>query len=278
MATAPRLLILDAYDATGVAMLKSQGLPAAATLFSDLVAAYRPDAAVETCAIGLEESVVPDAAALAEFDAILWSGSNLGVYQDLPVVHRQLALAKLGFALGVPMFGSCWGAQLCCVAAGGACEVSPKGREFGIARGIRLNDAGRAHPMFAGKPDVFDALASHGDFITRLPEGGTLLASNDHSAVQGVVIEHDKGRFWGVQYHPEFTFDVIGGLVRGREAELTAQGFLAGAEDAARVSAAFRALHADPSRPDLRWQYGADDTVLSEPVRAREVANFLASV
>ena len=35
------------------------------------------------------------------------------------------------------------------------------------------------------------------------------------------------------------------------------------------------ALHADPTRTDLRWQLGIDDTVIDAGIRQREFINWL---
>ena len=48
----------------------------------------------------------------------------------------QIEFARAAFDAQVPSFGSCWAAQIAVVAAGGACQENPKGREMGIARKI----------------------------------------------------------------------------------------------------------------------------------------------
>ena len=81
------------------------------------------------------------------------------------------ARARAASTPALPSFGSCFAAQLVAVAAGGSVRANPKGREFGLARKIELSAAGRAHPLFAGKPAVFDAYTSHGDEVDTLPPG-----------------------------------------------------------------------------------------------------------
>ena len=123
--------------------------------------------------------------------------------------------------------GSCWGAQLAAVAAGGKCEANPKGREFGVGRKILLTTEGRSHPMYDGKHGVFDAFESHGDIITQLPEGGVLLAGNAFSPVQALDVTHLNGRFWAFQYHPEYDFAEIGALAIVRKGDLSDEKLLA---------------------------------------------------
>jgi len=88
-----------------------------------------------------------------------------GVSGEDERVARQIAMQRDVYASGVPAFGSCWALQIAVVAAGGACRKSPHGREQGIGRKNALTDAGAAHPMFVGKPRVFDVASAHFDEV-----------------------------------------------------------------------------------------------------------------
>ena len=66
-----------------------------------------------------------------------------------------------------------WGLQVVVTAAGGSVRKNPKGREIGFGRGIRLTEAGRKHPMYIGKLDVFNAPTVHLDEVDMLPPGST---------------------------------------------------------------------------------------------------------
>ncbi len=73
---------------------------------------------------------------------------------------------------------------------------------MGLARKIQLTPEGRGHPMYEGKPSVFDAFISHDDEVTHVPAGGLLLSSNSWTHVQSISVTSGKGTFWAVQYHP----------------------------------------------------------------------------
>jgi GMP synthase (glutamine-hydrolysing) len=88
------------------------------------------------------------------------------------------------YASGTPSFGSCWGLQVATVAAEGDVRQNPAGREIGFARRLTLTDAGRTHPMLAGRPSAYDAPAIHLDTVTVLPDDCTVLSANAVSAVQ----------------------------------------------------------------------------------------------
>ena len=155
----------------------------------------------------------PAGVGLDDYDGVTMTGSALNIYNGGPPVTRQIDLAKAVFAAGVPFFGSCWGLQVAVTAAGGEVHANPQGREFGFARRILLTDAGREHPLFAGKPAVFEAPTVHRDSIAVLPGGAAILARNDFG-VQATAFTFGRGTFWGVQYHPEY--DYVGCSRRGR--------------------------------------------------------------
>ena len=169
------------------------------------------------------------------------------------------------------MFGSCFAIQLAAVALGGRCGASPNGREFGIARKIRLNAEGRAHPLYRDKPDVFDAFTSHADEVVGLPPQTCLLASNSWSDVQGASM----GDFWAVQYHPEYDLHEVASLCRLRKQELVAQGTFSSDEEADRYIESLEALHADPSRNDLAETLDMGESLLDDEIRTLEVRNWI---
>ena len=113
--------------------------------------------------------------------------------------------------------------------------------------------------------------------MTVLPPGATVLASNDWSAVQALTVEHGPGRFWAVQYHPEYDLGEIAGLTTLRGPDLVTQGHFASAEDAEAWQRDARALHQAPGRGELAAALGASDHVMDEAERTGEVARWLAS-
>ena len=129
--------------------------------------------------------------------------------------------------------------------------------------------------MYEGKPDVFEAFASHLDEVTRLPAGATVLAGNGHSEVQALEIKHKHGVFWGTQYHPEFDLYHVARLMASRVDTLVREGFFADGAAALASIAQIDSLSRAPGRKDLRWTLGVDDDVLDDDVRCRELQNWL---
>jgi len=269
----PRFLVLDGYDKAGRAALQAAGATPAGTLYRNMVFRYLPEAEVDIVHPADPQSGIDD---LDSYDAMLWTGSSLTIFHDDPAVTAQIELAREGFRRGLPAFGSCWALQLAAVAAGGACHKNPNGREFGLARKITLNEMGRAHPFYAKRPSpVFDGFTSHFDAVSHLPACGTILAANAMTGIQAADIQHERGRFFALQYHPEFDFGEIAALAKFRGGGLIDDGFMANKMALETFIDQCATLHGAPERTDLRWSLGADDDVLDINCRHNEFINWL---
>jgi GMP synthase (glutamine-hydrolysing) len=211
---------------------------------------------------------------LADYDGVAITGSALNVYDSGAHIERQIELARDSFAAGVPFFGSCWGMQVAVTAAGGGVRPNPLGREFGFARRIELNDAGRRHPMFRGKPAVFEAISVHRDDVTELPAGALVLASND-MGVQAMEIRHGPGVFWGVQYHPEYNFAELAACAVRYGARLIEDGLFADAAELESFVSDLRALMRHPGDRRLAWKHGLGAAVQQESLKLTELRNWL---
>ncbi len=218
---------------------------------------------------------LPQGMALSDFDGIAWTGSPLNAYHETEAVSRQVEFARTAFQSGVPCFGSCWGLQVMMVALGGKVRLNPKGAEMGFARSILLTDAGRAHPMYDGKPSVFDALCVHQDEVCDLPPGAELLAGNSVSDVQAASLRDGGRSFWGVQYHPEYDLLQIAAMFKRSAQRFVDRGYAATLTEAEAFAADLRALHDDPARKDLAWRYGVSPDIIDADRHRREFANWL---
>ena len=175
---------------------------------------------------------LPNSAGLADYDGVIITGSALNIEKREPESLRQIELARAVFAAGVPFFGSCWGLQVATVAAGGDVRRNPAGREVGIARAIRVSASGATHPLLEGRTPLYEALATHEDYVATPAPGMAILAGNAHTPVQAAEIRHDGGTFWGVQYHPEFTLGELAGILERLTPKMLDEGFYASADEA----------------------------------------------
>ncbi len=131
---------------------------------------------------------------------ILSGGPNSVTEGDTPRAPQVV------FELGVPVLGICYGMQTMAAQLGGAVETGAV-REFGYAE-IRaqghsalLRDIqDRANEQGHGLIDVW---MSHGDKVTKLPDGFSVIASNATTPIAGMA---DEARhFYALQFHPEVT-------------------------------------------------------------------------
>ncbi|MEE0864992.1 MAG: glutamine-hydrolyzing GMP synthase, partial [Alistipes sp.] len=97
----------------------------------------------------------------------------------------------------LPLLGVCYGAQYLAHFFGGKVEASPS-REYGRAK-MRVVNA--ADPLMQGLNAESQVWMSHGDTITTIPEGYSIVASTEDVAVAAYRIEAEQT--WGIQFHPE---------------------------------------------------------------------------
>jgi GMP synthase (glutamine-hydrolysing) len=211
---------------------------------------------------------------LADYDGVAMTGSALNVYDGGAHIERQIELARAVLDSGLPFFGSCWGMQVAVTAAGGRVRRNPRGREFGFGRRIELNAAGREHPMFAGKPAVFEAITVHSDEIEQLPAGAVALASNE-MGLQALELRSARGTFWGVQYHPEYSFAEIAATALRYGQVLLEEGLFASADERDLYVAELRSLMQDPRNAHLSWKHGLGPAMRDETLKLAELRNWV---
>lgn len=143
---------------------------------------------------------------------IILSGSHASAYDE-----DSLKVPATVFELGVPVLGICYGMQAMAQQLGGEVSYSHH-REFGYAevraRGhtALLKDiADFTTPEGHGMLKVW---MSHGDQVTRLPEGFKVMASTDSCPIAAMADESRK--FYAVQFHPEVTHTIQGQALLNR--------------------------------------------------------------
>lgn len=272
--TTIRLLVVDGNTAAVRARLQAQLGYDTGRGYARVLGRIAAGIAVDVVAPADGPAELPAGVSLADYDGVTMTGSALNVYSGGDPVRRQVELARAVMAAGVPFFGSCWGMQVAVTAAGGEVRANPLGREFGIARRILLSDAGCRHPLFAGKPRVFEAPTVHRDIVVSLPADAAVLASNDFG-IQSVAFRHGPGTFWGVQYHPEYDFAEIAAVTERYGQVLVDEGRFADTAALAAYAQELRTLHADPKNGPLLWKHGLGTAMQDDSLRLLELRNWL---
>jgi GMP synthase (glutamine-hydrolysing) len=271
----PRLLVIEGNSPQTLADHVAVGGTPAHKGYSDLLRELIPGAIVDACHPGDPTATLPDGESLQGYDGIAITGSSLHIYNGGSEVMRQVELVRTALGTGTPIFGSCWGLQVIVAAAGGSIRKNPKGREIGFGRGIRLTEAGRKHPMYVGKLEVFNAPTVHLDEVEALPPGTTILAANAMSDVQSAEIKINGSTAWAVQYHPEYPLREIAAIVRRIGTRLIEEGFFSDTRDIQVFAEDLETLDRDPGCKRLAWRHGISKNILDKKLRVGEVANWI---
>ncbi len=125
---------------------------------------------------------------------VVLSGGPSSVYDaGAPTVSAEL------FALGVPILGICYGAQLTAKLLGGDVRSADK-REYGRAT-VKVRRGGSSVFRTVHDGEDLAVWASHGDHVDALPQGFVHTAASDNCQFSG--FEDAARRITCVQFHPE---------------------------------------------------------------------------
>ena len=103
------------------------------------------------------------------------------------------------FKAGIPVFGICYGQQTMAEQLGGKVE-SGHHREFGRA----VLTVEKPSPLFEGVWQIGErhqVWMSHGDRVTKLPDGFSVVATSENAPF--AIVADEARRFYAVQFHPE---------------------------------------------------------------------------
>ena len=140
---------------------------------------------------------------------VILSGSHASTYEA-----HDLRAPQAVFELGVPVLGICYGMFTMAVQQGGQVESSQQ-REFGFAEVRAHGHAALLDGIEGTAGDGrLEVWMSHGDTVTALPPGFSLMASTPSCPIAGMA--DDARRFYGVQFHPEVTHTRQGAAILQR--------------------------------------------------------------
>ena len=133
---------------------------------------------------------------------ILSGGPNSVFEKDSPGIDPEI------FSLGVPVLGICYGMQLMSQTLGGKVEPG-ESREYGKTEMETVPD----NDLFAGLPDRFVVWMSHGDRVSRIPDGFKTSATSANCPY--AAIRDEARRFYAFQFHPEVVHTQHGNQIIG---------------------------------------------------------------
>lgn len=155
-----------------------------------------------------------------ELSGVIVTGSSSSVTDRLaePWMPRLEGWLRGAVKDEVPLLGVCFGHQILASALGGEVRKNPLGRAIGSRVVRRVVD----DPLLEGLPEAFEVNVSHRDHVAVPPPGTTKLVTADHDDLHafsaGPVAR-------AVQFHPEFSDEIVRGYIEQRMDILRGEGF-----------------------------------------------------
>ena len=156
---------------------------------------------------------------LSKYDGLIWGGSSLNIYNDTPEIKKQIEFMKECQKKVKNILAICWGMQVAVTAAGGEVKKAVNSN-IGITNEITMSVDGSKHPVYKNKIDKFNSPAFNFDEVVTLPPNAICLASNKINKIQSLYYQIGDTKIWGLQYHPEITYEKMISLIEFRKKKL----------------------------------------------------------
>jgi GMP synthase (glutamine-hydrolysing) len=155
---------------------------------------------------------------------IIVTGSPAMVTQELDWSEKTIEWLKLFLDKDIPILGVCYGHQMLAKLLGGTVNWNPNGREIGQIN-LDFCQSLKQDPLFKGmtptETNSLSFFATHQQSVTTLPDNVSLLGS---TKLDPNHCFRYKNHIWGLQFHPEFTAQIISEYIHAREKEMTLEG------------------------------------------------------
>ena len=186
----------------------------------DSISYFTNDLEIDVVNPSSDKNISEVAKDLEKFDGLIWGGSSLNIYNDTVEIRRQIEFMRSCQNKIKKILAICWGLQVAATVAGGQVKRCMTGSHRGIAHDIEINSNGLQHPIYKNKSGTFNTPAFNFDEVVKLPKNSILLASNPINKVMGVNFKSGVSDIWGIQYHPEITYDKMISLIHFRKDRL----------------------------------------------------------
>jgi|WetSurMetagenome_2_1015567.scaffolds.fasta_scaffold04945_7 GMP synthase (glutamine-hydrolysing) len=155
-----------------------------------------------------------------ECRGVVVTGSHAMVTEENPWSLDLEAWIPPLVEAGVPFFGICYGHQLLARAMGGTVGYHPAGEEIGTVE-IDILPGASGDPLFGFLPNRIPVHVTHEQTVLSLPDGALRLAANSFEPNHAFRIGTCA---WGVQFHPEYTADIMQSYISEQSDGLRAAG------------------------------------------------------
>ena len=201
-------------------IFQDAGIPTHTESLKESLAYYNQNLKIDVLNPCLElnyNEVIPK---LKTYDGLIWGGSSLNIYNDNQEIRRQISFMKECFKNVKKILAICWGMQVAVTAAGGQVKKGINGSHIGIANNIEITDEGLNNPLYINKDNKFNSPAFNFDEVVTIPTDAIQLASNKINRIQGLNFKSGVSEIWGLQYHPEITYEKMINIIKFRKVAL----------------------------------------------------------
>lgn len=133
-----------------------------------------------------------------DYKGIIFTGGPNSVYDD-DSPHFDPAVLELD----IPVLGICYGCQLISYMKNGTVSSAENSSEYG-----KTLLYSRENPLFHNVPLESICWMSHNDYISKIPEGFSVIAETDKCPCAAMA--DTKQKLYAVQFHPEVTHTEFG--------------------------------------------------------------------
>ena len=132
------------------------------------------------------------------YKGIIFTGGPNSVY-DAASPHFDPVVLELG----IPVLGICYGCQLIAYMKNGTVSSAENSSEYGKTL-LHV----KSNPLLQGVPEKSICWMSHNDYVSKVPEGFTVIAETDKCPCAAMAdVQHN---IYAVQFHPEVTHTEFG--------------------------------------------------------------------
>tara|TARA_B110001452_G_scaffold28407_1_gene22306 strand:+ start:2412 stop:3203 length:792 start_codon:yes stop_codon:yes gene_type:complete len=193
------------------------GIPTHTESLKESLAYYNQNLKIDVLNPCLKLDLNKVAPNLENYDGLIWGGSSLNIYNDTPEIRRQILFMKECFKSVKKILAICWGMQVAVTAAGGEVKRGVKGSHIGIANDIELTSDGLYNQLYKDKDIKFNTPAFNFDEVVTTPKNAIHLASNRINKIQSLNFKSGVSEIWGLQYHPEITYNKMVDIIKFRK-------------------------------------------------------------
>ena len=215
-----KLLIVEGNLSEENNKFSAEGIQTHTESLKDSLNYYTKDLQFDVINPSSDKSLESTKNKLPIYDGLIWGGSSLNIYNDTEEIRRQIEFMRSCQNKIKKILAICWGLQVAATVAGGQVKRCMTGSHRGIAHDIEINSNGLQHPIYKNKNETFNTPAFNFDEVVKLPKNSILLASNPINKVMGVNFKSGVSDIWGIQYHPEITYDKMISLIHFRKDRL----------------------------------------------------------